>query len=170
MTRAMPTMDDSVLNMTPMIDIVFQLILFFLLSLKFKSLDFRFDSELPKGIGFQKTSLPAEPPPRLSVALYRLDEIDPAKARTKMKFAGSEWIVPDVASYDERDKTFAALRERLKQVSRATSIVAGEIKTPLPSGAAVPHADVMKVLDAFIEAEIADVKFQGAPSPVPGRH
>jgi biopolymer transport protein ExbD len=163
-------MDDSMLNMTPMIDVVFQLILFFLFSLKFKSLDYRFESELPKNVGPHETSLPAEVVPRLSVALYRLDEIDPAKARTKMKFAGAEWIVPDVASYDERDKTFASLREKLRQVSRATSVFEGEIKTPLPSGAAVPHADVMKVLDAFIEAEIANVKFEGAASPLPGRH
>jgi len=32
------------LNMTPMIDIVFQLILFFLFSIHFKSLDYRIES------------------------------------------------------------------------------------------------------------------------------
>lgn len=39
------------LNMTPMIDIVFQLILFFLFNLRFKSIDFRIDSMLPKDRG-----------------------------------------------------------------------------------------------------------------------
>ena len=43
--------DDLELNMTPMIDIVFQLIVFFLLSLKFKTVDERLDALLPKDRG-----------------------------------------------------------------------------------------------------------------------
>ena len=169
MARAMPTMDDVSLNMTPMIDIVFQLILFFLFSLKFKSLDYRFESQLPKDLGELKTPRIPEDHPRLTVSLFRVDEIDAAKARTKMKFAGSEWTIPDVASYEDRDRTFAALRARISEVRAATRIAEGEIKTPLPSGSSVPHADVMKVLDTFIDAEINDVKFEGAPSPLPRR-
>ena len=42
---------DTSLNMTPMIDIVFQLILFFLFNLRFKSLDWRIESTLPKDKG-----------------------------------------------------------------------------------------------------------------------
>lgn len=167
MKTAMPPMDDSVLNMTPMIDIVFQLILFFLFSLKFSGLDYRFDSQLPRGLGQDIAPVIKEITPKLSVALYRLDEIDSAKARTKVKFAGSEWIVADAASYEEREKSFASLREKIEQVSHATSVIEGEIKTPPPSGYSVPHADVMKILDTFIEAKITDVKFEGAPSPLP---
>jgi biopolymer transport protein ExbD len=170
MARALPSMDDVSLNMTPMIDIVFQLILFFLFSLKFKSLDYRFESQLPLYRGLKPTSTPAEEHPRLQVSLFRLDEIEPDKARTKMKFAGSEWTLADSASYEEREKTFASLRVKLEQVRQATSIVDGEIKTPPPSGAFVRHADVMKVLDTFIEAKVFDVQFEGAPAPVPGRH
>ncbi len=36
------------LNMTPMIDVVFQLIVFFLLSLKFTTLDQRIENMLPQ--------------------------------------------------------------------------------------------------------------------------
>ncbi len=165
MARALPTMDEVTLNMTPMIDIVFQLILFFLFSLKFKSLDYRFESQLPRDRGPAADYVIPPPLQLLSVSLFRLDEIDADKARTKMKFAGSEWILPDVAAYDEREKSFGALRARIEQVSRATAITMGEIKTPLPLGSAVPHADVMKVLDTFIEAKITDVKFEGAPPP-----
>ena len=39
--------EDTAMNMTPMIDICFQLIVFFMLTLKFKSIDKRFESLLP---------------------------------------------------------------------------------------------------------------------------
>ena len=46
-----PEPEETEMNMTPMIDIVFQLIIFFLLSLKFKTIDRRIDSQLPKDRG-----------------------------------------------------------------------------------------------------------------------
>ena len=48
MAVKIPETDNAGLNMTPMIDIVFQLILFFLFNLRFKSLDYRIESSLPK--------------------------------------------------------------------------------------------------------------------------
>ena len=164
------SMDDCSLNMTPMIDIVFQLILFFLFSLKFHDVQYRFNAELPKQEGLEPTQDPADLRPRLEVSLFRLDETEPAKARTKIKFAGAEWFVSSNATYEEREKTFAALRERIARVSKETSIVEGEIKTPLPTGSAVPHADVMKVLDVFWELKLLDVKFFGAPPPISRLH
>ena len=163
MKLANASMQDSALNMTPMIDIVFQLILFFLLNLRFKSLDYRFDAQIPTDRGLLRTSAPVEDHPRLTVSLFRLDEADLGRARTKIKFAGSEWIVPATATEAERGRTFDALRERIASVSKATSVVEGEIKTPLPTGNSVPHGDVMKVLDSFWELELMDVKFEGAP-------
>jgi hypothetical protein len=43
----------------------------------------------------------------------------------------------------------------------------GEIETPPPKGAAVPHGDVMRILDSFLEAGVTDVNFGGAPAPLP---
>lgn len=40
--------EDTSLNLTPLIDVVFQLVLFFLLTLRFTSVDDRIDSALPK--------------------------------------------------------------------------------------------------------------------------
>ena len=64
------TTDDSVLNMTPMIDIVFQLILFFLFSLRFKALDHRLDAMLPP-VGERPTLPFVDPLPSIEVALKR---------------------------------------------------------------------------------------------------
>jgi len=169
MAMKLPGMADSSLNMTPMIDIVFQLILFFLLNLRFKSLDYRFDAQLPKDRGPNVDFKMVEPLPKLTVSLVRLDDAEPAKARTKIKFAGSEWVLPAHGTYEERETTFASLRRRIADVSKATALVEGVIKTPPPTGASVPHGDVMKVLDTFMELELANVQFEGTSAPLPRR-
>ena len=56
------------LNMTPMIDVVFQLLVFFLCSMKFKSLDMKIEAFLPKDRGLAATpSKPADVPKLVAV-------------------------------------------------------------------------------------------------------
>lgn len=159
---------DTQLNMTPMIDIVFQLILFFLFNLRFKSLDWRIESSLPRAGPF--TGPPVEMPPHLRVSLSRLSAEDPSKASTKIKFAGNEWIVPDIdrISVAERDALFLRIQARMEEL-RSTVDGWGEIDTPPPTGGLVPHGDVVRVLDSFIAAKFAKIDFQGAATPLPRR-
>ena len=42
---------------------------------------------------------------------------------------------------------------------------AGQIDVPAPKGYAVPHGDVVLVLDAFLQAQFREVDFQGTPPP-----
>ena len=48
---------------------------------------------------------------------------------------------------------------------RAPMLAAGQIDVPPPKGFAVPHGDVVLVLDAFLLAEFREVDFQGTPPP-----
>ena len=162
------TPDDSQLNMTPMIDIVFQLILFFLFSLRFKALDYRIDTSLPKGRGLEPTYKPVDPLPSLRATIVRVTADDPSKTRTKVKIGGSEWILPDLATGGDaaRDFTFRAIEARLLELHRGNSRP-GEIACPDPTGSLVPHGDVIRVLDSFLGAGIAEVNFEGARSPLP---
>lgn len=155
------------LNMTPMIDIVFQLILFFLFSIHFKSLDYRIESALPKNLGPRPTNV-IDTTSRLRVTLSRRDAEDPVKARTRVKFGAHEWTLPPLsAPPHERDAMFASIRSRLAEMRAATGWP-GEIDSPPPTGGLVPHADAVGVLDAFLEAHINDVSFQGvAPLRAP---
>ena len=82
MAVKIPATDEGVLNMTPMIDIVFQLILFFLLSLKFKALQFRIESNLPTDRGIQATPDQPQDIPAIKVSLFRINDEDPARAYT----------------------------------------------------------------------------------------
>src|SRR5262245_11239829 len=128
----MPKTDDAGLNMTPMIDIVFQLILFFLFNLRFKSLDWRIESALPTGYGIH-FGPPVEQLPHIKVSLHRLDPEDAVNARTKVKVAGAEWTLPAALPANEaaRDVIFRAVSARIQELKQ-TVHGPGEIDTPLP--------------------------------------
>ena len=85
MATKIPESEETEMNMTPMIDIVFQLIIFFLLSLKFKTVDQRIQSELPKDRGIQATSSFVDDLPTLKVKLFRRNMDNKAEAFTRVR-------------------------------------------------------------------------------------
>ena len=171
-----PTVDAGI-NMTPMIDIVFQLILFFLFNLRFKSLDYRIESQLPKDRGIVATNQIVDPIPAIKVSLFREFEDDPSKAYTKIKIAGAEYKLDnyqwtgsrrsDMKIEDLRDIKFAGIQGKIAELAKANPQLKGEIDTPPPKGASVPHADIMRILDCFLSSGIQDVNFVGAAAPLP---
>jgi hypothetical protein len=156
--------------MTPMIDIVFQLILFFLFNLRFKSIDFRIDSMLPKDKGVEITDVILPPSPRITVELFRTEADDPVKARTHAKLGARRWVLPEVtADRKVRDAAFEEIAGAIVALRGDSGMpgMPGTIQTPLPSGAYVPHADAIGVLDAFLIADVKDVAFDGVRYPEP---
>src|SRR5262245_32286726 len=145
MAMKIPATDEAGLNMTPMIDIVFQLILFFLFNLRFKSLDYRIESQLPKDRGIVATNQIVDPIPAIKVSLFREFEDDPSKAYTKIKIAGSEFKLDnyqwtgnrkqDMTIEDERDKKYASVQAKISELFKANPQLKGEIDTPPPKGA-----------------------------------
>lgn len=170
--------DEPGLNMTPMIDIVFQLLIFFLLSLRFKSVDRRIESEMPREVG-TRPLVAQTPPPRLVVKLFRKNAERADRAFTRVRVGNRHTIdLPTtprgeaIEADDVRDAALERVIAAIHDVRRRGGFdpdVKGEIRAPLPEGQAVPHADVIAVLDAFLRAEFEDVAFAGAPLPLPGR-
>ena len=151
------------LNMTPMIDIVFQLIVFFMLNLKFKAVDHRIDTALPKDRGIQATPTIVDEIPSVKVLLFRINEEDAKNAYTKIKIGNSweratpkgQWTEDpenNRALQAKRDAVFSELASQIKGMFATNKELKGEIEAPLPKGQAVPHADIMSVLDSFIAA------------------
>jgi biopolymer transport protein ExbD len=177
MAAKIPETADTGMNMTPMIDIVFQLILFFLFSIHFKSLEFRIESSLPKDRGLKATPTLVTPIPSIKVALFRINADDAEKAYTKIKVANSEVILPktkwtgknslDKQMEDVRDIEFAKVEGKIRELLKAAPEFKGEIDTPAPFGGSVPHADVVRVLDCFLAAGVKEVNFTGAAAPLP---
>lgn len=178
--------DDTELNMTPMIDIVFQLIIFFLLSLKFKTVDRRIESALPDNTGIEARQTLLDEPLKLKVKVFRrgLESVDKGDDHTLIKVDNDarEFHLPkgwrgrhveSIARIREYDAVVAALKvlvdRKLKEHGGDPSKVKGEIVAPPPKGGAVPHGDVMSVLNAFLELDVTNVTFQGAPGPLPRR-
>ena len=179
MALKLPATEDTGLNMTPMIDIVFQLILFFMFNMKFKALDHRIDSSIPKDRGIQATATFVDPIPAIKVSLFRRDDDKPEpytyiKVNDQepgyrvpfVKFTGDNPVY-DEDLHDKRKAIFKQIEDRLASLHAANNELKGEIDAPPPKGGLVPHGDIMAILDAFVSVGVTDVNFQGAGSPMP---
>ncbi len=179
MTMEMPEIQETEMNMTPMIDIVFQLIIFFLLSLKFKTIDQRIDSQLPKGRGPDDTFRKPADEPKVKIKLFRRNSGE-ANAFTRIRIDNSHsydlpaggWNVDEETAERQMhasDRTFARIAAvvtaKFHALGGNSADVSGEIVAARPTGSAVPHGDIMRVLDTFMAVGIEKVKFEGTPPP-----
>ncbi len=179
MTMDMPEIQETEMNMTPMIDIVFQLIIFFLLSLKFKTIDERIDSQLPKHRGPAPSSPTLLDEPKVKVKLFRRNTGE-ANAFTRIRIDNSHTLDLPVGDWDTdettaerhmhaQDQAFAQIaaivQAKFEALGGNAAEVSGEIVAARPSGSAVPHGDIMRVLDTFRLVGIEKVKFEGTPAP-----
>lgn len=173
--------EDTELNMTPMIDIVFQLIVFFLLTLRFRTVDERIESHLPNEGQRAGPVIPA-PPQRVRVKVFRrgLETRDTtADDRTLIRLDSlTEWELPSgwrgrnaetparVQAFDAVLSSLGAhVRERVSTYEVAAHLVRAEIIAPPPKGGAVPHGDVMAVLDVLLAEGLTNVVFEGTAGP-----
>jgi hypothetical protein len=184
MSIAQAAGDDTEMDMTPMIDIVFQLIIFFLLSLKFKTVDRRIDSMLPKDRGLAATPTFPEDFLKIKIKVFRRDMSDPAKAHTMIKVdnEAKQYVLPkgwrgrlkeeskDPARVQQYDAVIAEIRQtvarKIKAHGGAVDEVKGEIVAPPPKGGAVPHGDVVQMLNIFLSVGMTDVVFEGQATPL----
>jgi biopolymer transport protein ExbD len=145
----------STVNMTPMIDVTFQLIVVFLCSMKFKTLDMKIEAFLPKDVGLSA----ANPTSKVET-----------KLQVRLKWDKKDKIVT-VLLQDNRLGTTTAegvwttLAGKLKEFKSKSE----EIKAEIDAANDVPHGDVMKALDSFLAAGYADVVFRGTPFNETGR-
>ncbi|MDF1702747.1 MAG: biopolymer transporter ExbD, partial [Planctomycetota bacterium] len=157
--------EETEMNMTPMIDIVFQLIIFFLLSLKFKTIDRRIESMLPKDRGLAATPTFPEDFLKVKIKVFRRDMADTEKAYTLIKIDNDKqtFSLPkgwkgrnkDTADNVKRyDAIMAAVKsvveKKMKAHGGAPEEVKGEIVAPPPKGGAVPHGDVIQLLNVYL--------------------
>ena len=184
MPMELPEPEDTELNMTPMIDIVFQLIIFFLLSLKFKTIDRRIESMLPKDRGLAPTPTFPEDFLKVKIKLFRRDMKDKEKAHTIIKIDNDRQIYKLPRAWKGRLKELRDSPERVKKYDKVMRTVKsvvqrkmkahggnpeevkGEIVAPPPKGGAVPHGDIIQVLDIFLDLDMIDVVFEGAATPL----
>ncbi|HUT36193.1 MAG TPA: biopolymer transporter ExbD [Planctomycetota bacterium] len=133
------------LNMTPMIDCVFLLLLFFMVGMKFKELDRRLDTDLPKA-GKPRPEDPTELKTELWIRIT-------VKRGTHGYAALPQYTVDQVAMRDA---------EHLRNTLRRCAAVPGAVNDPVimdPSDDA-HHGWVMTALDYLHEMRFRSINFK----------
>ncbi|MBI3818191.1 MAG: biopolymer transporter ExbD [Planctomycetes bacterium] len=133
------------LNVVPLIDVIFCLLLFFMCSFHFKSLEGKMEAWLPadKGQG-------PSPTKKIQTADLRVDlSWNAAAQRTVRRFGRTEYA------------SDAELGELLKIQFDRNSVATPDIAVPLSirSEAGVPWNDVMRVMDIARERHLPSIEF-----------
>jgi biopolymer transport protein ExbD len=129
------------LSMTPMIDVTFLLLLFFLCTLQIKTLERKIPSMLPKDAGA------VGPPSALEDILITL-RVDPIEARRAIRF---KTIGHEYADLE-------ALRDRLRRIPRDP---APAIRVRCREG--ILYGEVVSLLDMLLLDDWTDIGFAPAP-------
>lgn len=139
------------MQFTSMIDVVFLLLIFFMCTLKFKSLESKITAHLPLDRGPQTTYEELEP-------------IEPMRIALSMR--GSTCICAlNGRSLGAMPDARGALYRRLEALRRASPNSPAEI-APDPT---VSHGHVITVLDECMRADVGEVRFAAALPPLKRR-
>jgi len=161
------TSEEAKLDMTPMIDVTFLLIIFFMCTLKFKTLEGKLSAFLPKDVGVNTTV--AEPKEKIEI---RMDVKNPGN---KMKPGGKE---PYTAQDEEKKNRFVFDSNRvitysigakkttdLEDVRRTlTSFFKQDPTRPatIDPRTNIVTSDVVRLLDVALDIGFTDITFVGS--------
>ena len=146
-TLAAAAKDEAKMNMTPMIDVTFQLIIVFLCSMKFRTLDQKIEAFLPKDVGLSTAPATAEVEVKVSVKLARA----PGAETTHVYLLGSK------LGTSQTPGIWDNLAQRLREFRSQDE----KVKAEIDADPDVMHGDVVSALDSFMAAKIGNVVFKG---------
>ena len=163
--------EECEMQMTPMIDVVFLLLIFFMCTLKFKTLEGKLSAYLPKDVGVNTDE--AEPIEKIEI-LMRVKN-DGVKMRPdgtaytkddelqRRRFVYDDSRVVEYSVGPNRTRDIKELSKRLRKAHK-DRVAMGQDKIPATIDArpGTIYADVVKVLDAAVEAGFTDITFVGA--------
>jgi biopolymer transport protein ExbD len=141
------------INVTPLVDIIFCLCVFFMISFKFKQIEGKFDAWLPKGKGSEGMPVGTIMPKEIRVAILW----DEANEESLRKFG----VRPIKASEDELLQT--VMNEAWQDFKRLNEI---DVPLVVDADVRVPWKDVITVINIGKRVGIEKVEFAfGAPPP-----
>jgi len=150
------------MDMTPMIDVVFQLIIFFMCNIKYKTLEGRLDAFLPKDVGVN--SAPAvQPPEKVEVVIKVLE----AGERRDPRDMNVPWIGEGRYELVGRKLTYQIGPRKTGDLEEVRKVVAQlhredpERKSTIDCRPGTVYADMIPVLDHLVDAGFIDITFVG---------
>ena len=145
--------DQSItMDMTPMIDVTFQLLIFFIVTLKFKLLEKKLNSYLPTDFG-------------TSVKPQIVDEKF-ITVKLKQTEDSSRRMIDRATRYyvEQEEITGATLGEKLDKILKKISAfrsVEKDAKGKIHADFGVPNEKVVQVLDLYHKAQFGSITFVG---------
>jgi biopolymer transport protein ExbD len=131
------------MQMTPMIDVTFLLLIFFLCTIKFKLLDGKMAAYLPKDVGVNKTQLEIE-----------LEKIDINMDISKSSPDGFDLVVNGrkMENLQQFYRTVKDLHDR-----------APELKATIYPGKGIQYGHVIKTVNECLRANLTNITFGAVP-------
>ncbi|MFT7484945.1 MAG: hypothetical protein ACI9F9_000791 [Candidatus Paceibacteria bacterium] len=163
--RKDPALDanDAELDMTPMIDVTFLLLIFFMCTLKFKTLEGRLSAYLPNDVGQNDASTEASEPIDIGIHVR--------VTGTKYNVYGAPWTAGSGQRWDYGDDRrvdyslgpvrgldLAGVQARLAGMD-SESLAAGVCLNP---GEGTLQAEAIAMLDTLLASGITEVRIAGA--------
>jgi hypothetical protein len=149
-------------DMTPMIDVTFQLLIFFMLTIEFKTLEGKLAAYLPKDVGVNTSE--AEPKEKIEIKIKVITEgskLDPLRGGAWTGVGAFKYGPDRVISFSVGPRTTRSLDElkrRLTELYRADPEQPATID-PYPG---TVYEDVVGILDVAILIGYTDITFIGA--------
>jgi biopolymer transport protein ExbD len=142
------------LNMVPMIDVVFSLLIFLMIMPSSSDTEGYLPTNLPTGLGQQKTAVIENPKNQLRIDLYHLEPYDDQHLENK---AGVQIHLNNEILADNRE-----LRSRLKQAHAAlanSGVDIDKIPVLISPDMGVYHKHVVAAFDATVDAGFKNIQF-----------
>ena len=159
------------MEMTPMIDVTFLLLIFFLCSIKFKVLEGKLQTYLPKDVGVNTTPI-SKLLEKVDIRIYRKqtrDVLDLTKVENYGKWLDSGGWKEDqveiffqgrkVSGLKQLKKELKALREKIPPPKDPEE--EDTLKMNLEPMKGCYYEDIVKVVDVALEAGFTSITFRG---------
>ncbi len=134
------------MQMTPMIDVTFLLLIFFMCSIKFKLLDGKLAAYLPKDVGVNTTPIDDQME-KIEIQVVR-------DKRTKIGF----YIVVNSRKFRGANM----LTDFYRQV-RDLHIKAPDVRATVYPGDEIQYGHIIKVVNECLRAQLTQITFRGTP-------
>ncbi|MCB9897207.1 MAG: biopolymer transporter ExbD [Planctomycetes bacterium] len=132
--------EETKIELTPMIDVVFLLLIFFIVTIKFKVLEGKLETELPKDVGVNaSTDLPKE---KIEISIKK----DPGSPEGLKVFVQSR-PMPNLATFRAELKRWLDLDP--------------EARATLYPEFGVTYESVVKVVDECLKVNLTNITFAG---------
>ncbi len=135
--------EETKMQMTPMIDVTFLLLIFFLCSIKFKLLDGKLAAYLPRDVGVNASPIDIE--------LLKID------IRMELKPSNKYGFVVTV-----NDELMSFPFEFFRAVD-ALHKKAPELKATIYAGKKIEYGHVVMIVNECLRADLTDITFGGTP-------